>query len=246
MNTKSLCGKVAIVTGAGRGIGRAIAVGFGSAGAAVCCAARTETEIVETSSQIQREGGNAVARVVDVADYNSVIALFKTAVDSLGGIDIVVINAGVSIDRKLVEESDPEDWKTSIEINLIGAYHTAKAAIPHLRKRGAGKMILIGSGMGHRGSPERSAYACPKAGLWMLTRILAQELHQYNISVNELIPGPVQTALMAGRENDFLAQVGKSEWMKKPEDILPLALFLATQPKIGPTSQSFSLMRRDC
>jgi 3-oxoacyl-[acyl-carrier protein] reductase len=241
---KTLSGKVTVITGAGRGIGRAIAIGFGRAGAAVCCAAKTEEEISETASQINAERGNSIYKVTDVTDFDAVLALFKYTGDTFGGIDIVVINAGVSIDKNVVENSNPKDWKTNIEVNLFGAYHTAKGAIPYLRKRGAGKIIFIGSGVGHRGIPSRSGYACSKAGVWMLTRILAQELLAYNISVNELIPGPVQTALMKGREAEFLSQVGKTEWMKKPEDVLNLALFLATQPDIGPTGQSFSLMRR--
>ena len=244
MEDNALQGKVAVITGAGRGIGRAIAIGFGRSGAAVCCAAKTEKEIRETSSKINAENGNSVFKVTDVTDFDAVLALFQYADEVFGGIDIVVINAGVSIDKNVVENSIPDDWKTNIEVNLFGAYHTAKGAIPYLRKRGAGKIILMGSGVGHRGIPERSGYACSKAGVWMLTRILAQELLPYNISVNELIPGPVQTALMRGRETEFLSQVGQSEWMKKPEDVLDLALFIATQSDIGPTGQSFSLMRR--
>src|SRR5262249_56454486 len=112
----------------------------------------------------------------------------------------------------------------------------------HLRRRGCGKIITIGSGIGHRGGPERSSYACSKAGLWMLTRVLAQELAAFNISVNELVPGPVDTSMNpSGARTSTL---GASEWLKRPEDVVPLALFLAEQPDVGPTAQSFSLMRR--
>jgi 3-oxoacyl-[acyl-carrier protein] reductase len=100
--------------------------------------------------------------------------------------------------------------------------------------------------MGHRGSASGSAYACSKAGLWMLTRVLAQEVWQDNISVNELIPGPVDTTMTSGATaRSGPAFTTNSEWIKTPEDVVPLALFLATQPTIGPTAQSFSLMRRD-
>ena len=104
----------------------------------------------------------------------------------------------------------------------------------------------MGSGLGHRGMAGTSAYACSKAGLWMLTRVLAQELWPYQISVNELIPGPVVTSMageQAAQRQGAFAMEG--EWVKTPEEVVPLALFLATQPPIGPTAQSFSLMRRD-
>jgi 3-oxoacyl-[acyl-carrier protein] reductase len=130
-------------------------------------------------------------------------------------------------------------------VNLIGAFHTAKAAIPHLRKGGGGKIILIGSGMGHRSGPTRSSYAASKAGAWMLIRILAQELSTYDIAVNELIPGPVRTRFIAGREEALRSSGSVPEWVKQPEDVVPLALFLASQPRLGPTGQSFSLARRE-
>ena len=237
--------KIAVVTGAGRGIGRSIALGFAETGIRVCCAARSHTEIQETASLIKENGGQAIACPTDVCSFEASKELFKFTVEHLGGVDIVVIGAGISIDKKPIEESDPEAWRQEIETNLIGAYHTAKAAIPHLKQRGAGKIIIIGSGLGHRGIPTRSAYASSKAGSWMLTRVLAQELQEYSISVNELIPGPVKTVLAQEAITKLRSQVGDGEWIKEPEDVVPLALFLAKQPDIGPTSQSFSLMRRD-
>ena len=245
MNNMPLSGKVAVVTGAGRGIGRAIALGYARAGAAVCCSARSIDEIEETARCIVAAGGQAISVCTDVTDYASVDALFATAAAAFGGVDIVVASAGGSMENKSVEESDPLGWKHAIEVNLIGAYHTAKAAIPHLRRRGAGKMIFVGSGMGHRGAPTRSAYAASKSGLWMLTRVLSQELVTLNICVNELIPGPVRTAFIAGREDAVRAATGATEWMKEPEDVVPMALFLATQPDQGPTGQTFSLARRE-
>jgi 3-oxoacyl-[acyl-carrier protein] reductase len=168
-------------------------------------------------------------------------------VAAFGGLDILVINAGGNYDRRQVQESQPEAWRATVEVNLFGAYYCARAAIPCMRQRGGGKIILVGSGVVHRGSPGSSAYACSKAGVWMLTRVLAQELWPYNISVNELIPGPVVTAMSeqdrARNSNSVFAV--DSEWIKTPEDVVPLALFLAAQPAVGPTAQSFSLMRRD-
>ena len=235
---KTLDGKGAVITGAGRGIGRAIALGYARAGASVCCAARTESEIRETVGEVRAEGGTAVAFQADVRQQESVQALFEFAEAELSGIDIAVLNAGVNLDRGPVEGGDPAAWEETIRTNLLGAYYCARSAIPAMKRRGGGKIITIGSGMGHRGIAESSAYSCSKAGLWMLTRVLAQELREHNISVNELIPGPVRTDIVSKLHFE-------GEWFKSPEDVVPMALFLATQPDIGPTAQSYSLMRRD-
>jgi len=243
---KPLAGKAAVITGAGRGIGRAIALAYAKAGAGVVCAARTGTELDAVAAEIEAAGGQAIAIPTDVACADSVRALFCKAADRFGGIDIVVINAGGNYDREPVETSDPDRWRQTMEVNLFGAYHCAQAAIPSLRQRGGGKIITIGSGLGHRGAAGGSAYACSKAALWMLTRVLAQELWQYGISVNELIPGPVETSIDDARPDRKSPVFAiESEWVKKPQDVVPLALFLACQPEIGPTAQSFSLMRRD-
>jgi 3-oxoacyl-[acyl-carrier protein] reductase len=243
---KPLSGKVAIVTGAGKGIGKAIAQAYARAGAAVCCAARTEGDLRETVQTIVAYGGQGLAVPTDVTQIATVQHMVQVTVETFGGLDILVINAGMSADGRHVEDSDPEAWRTTLEVNLLGAYYCAQAAIPALKQRESGKIITVGSGIGHHGLLGSSAYACSKAGLWMLTRVLAQELSPYNISVNELIPGPVVTTLtgaQAAQHQGVFAIEG--EWVKTPDEVVPLALFLATQPPIGPTAQSFSLMRRD-
>ena len=243
-----LSGKVAVVTGASRGIGKAIAIGYAAAGASVCCVARTESDLARTVAQIQRDGGTAIFVSADVTDYDSICLAFEAAASEYGGVDIVVVNAGGNFDdSRDAESSSLVQWTHTIQVNLIGAYYTAKAAIPHLKKRGGGKIIAIGSGLGRRGRPGGSAYASAKAGLSMLTRVLAQELWPHNISVNELIPGPVLTERVAQSYAQDPQSVFQddSEWVKTPEDVVPLALYMATQPEKGPTGQSFSLMRRD-
>jgi 3-oxoacyl-[acyl-carrier protein] reductase len=253
---KGLQGKTAVVTGAGRGIGKAIAIGYAKAGAEVVCAARSVEEIEGTAEEIIAMGGKAIAVRTDVTSMESVSSLFESAHKYCGGLDILVVNAGVNFDRNTVENSSMEDWKQTIEVNLFGAYYCVRAAIPYFKQRGAGKIITIGSGLGHQGYAGGSAYSCSKAGLWMLTRILAQELMEYGISVNELIPGPVQTTIDLHTRDGLTKEapvkssgsrsaVMDKEWSKQPEDVVPLALFLASQPDIGPTAQSFSLMRRD-
>jgi 3-oxoacyl-[acyl-carrier protein] reductase len=240
-----LAGKVAVVTGAGRGIGRAIALAYASAGAAVCCAARTAAEIDATAAEIVAGGGRALAIPTDVTDHSAVLALMAQAAQAFGGIDLLVCNAGGADEWQPVAESTPAAWEATIALNLLGTYYCMNAAIPYLRQRGAGKIITIGSGLGHNGRAGGSAYACAKAGAWMLTRVAAQELWRDAISVNELIPGPVDTSPPSDAPDDTATLLGESECLKTPEDVVPLALFLATQPTIGPTAQSFSLMRRD-
>lgn len=246
MSNQPLKNKIVVITGASRGIGRAIAVAFARAGASVACAARTQGEIDDTVKTIIAEGGQAIAVQTDVTDFASVSHLFERVAQHFDGIDILIINAGGNYDRRTVEESVPVDWQRTMAVNLVGAYYCAQAVIPYLKARGAGKIITIGSGLGHRGTAGNSAYACSKAGLWMLTRVLAQELWVHNISVNELIPGPVMTAIDDQQPLPQPLNLGfESEWVKTPDDVAEMALFLAMQPDIGPTAQSFSLMRRD-
>ncbi len=242
--TNQLQGKVAVITGAGRGIGRALAIGFAEQGARVVCAARTQCQIDDTVRAIREAGGDAIAVRCDVTDAAAVERLYTVTRARFGPVDIVVANAGGNFSRHTVEESDISDWELTIRVNLIGVYYSCKFAIPDLKGKG-GQIIVIGSGVGHRVVDDaHSAYGASKAGAWMFVRALAAELRPYNICVNELIPGLVQTEITADVIRSDESAFGV-EWFKRPEDVLPLALFLATQPLTGPTGQSFSLMRRD-
>ena len=242
-----LSDKSVIVTGAGRGIGRAIALAYAREGASVCCAARTQDQVQSALADIEAVGGRGLAIATDVTDWDAVTAMVEATVSEFGGLDIAVLNAGVLLDDgRTLEESIIADWRMTIEVNLIGAYLCAKAVIPPLKARGAGKIIVTGSGNGHHGRVRGSSYGASKAGLWMVTRILALELLEYNIDVNEIVPGPVYTELTRELQYDpATAFAVTGEWAKQPEELVDVALFLATQPNPGPTGQSFSLLRRE-
>ncbi len=254
-----LSGKVALVTGAGRGIGAAIADGYARAGATVVCVSRTADEVEAVARAIVERGGQAFALTADVSDAEEVQALFRTTEERAGGLDILMLNHGVSLDWNNVEHSHVADWLATFDINLHGAYHCARLAIPLLKRRGAGNIIMMGSGQGHHGSPGVAAYACSKAALWMLVRVLADELRADGINVNEILPGGVRTTLDRHRpaapagaatspstptSTATPAARPAGDRIREPEEIVPLAVFLAAQPPAGPTGQSFSLRRQ--
>ncbi len=241
----NLAGKRAIVTGAGSGIGRAVALGYARAGAAVACISRGREKLNETVALIDKEGGRAWVLPADVCDLPSLEQQFQAAEQAMGGIDLVFAAAGEAAENARVEFSDPQAFRRTLEVNLVGAFNTAKAAIPALRRSGGGQVIFVGSGMGHRAAATRAAYATSKAGLSMLVRVLAQEHLDDSITFNELIPGPVLTDFIAGRAESLSKGAGSSEWFKQPEDVVPLALYMASNPNTGPTGQTFSLTRRE-
>ena len=242
--TRRLEGKVALVTGAGRGIGRALAVALAAEGAAIGALSRTREELVRLVDEIQQADGRAIALPTDVTDAGAV----KSAVDQIahdfGGLDLVLANAGVSPPPASLLESEPRVFQDTLNVNLFGVYATLRAAVPHLKQRGHGNVIVVGSGMGHKASPDSAAYSSSKAAVWMLTRVLAEELRSSDILVNELVPGPVDTSI-SGAGASRILQGNPLEWLKQPQDVVPLALFLATLPLKGPTGQSFSLARRE-
>ena len=235
--------KIAVITGAGRGIGRGIAIGFAEQGAKVVCAARTQAQLDQTIGAIRDAGGEAIAVNCDVTRASNVQDLYAETRATFGPVDIVIANAGGNFERRSVEASDIDAWEKTLRVNLLGVYYTCKYAIPDLKSKG-GHIIVTGSGMGHRDGGAGSAYSASKAAVWMLVRNLATELRDDGICVNELIPGLVDTDILSDGERPADSALSL-EWFKQPADVVPLALFLATQPRTGPTGQSFSLMRRD-
>lgn len=190
----SLDGRVALVTGASRGIGRAIARLLASRGALVAVNyAKQEQAAAELCQAIGEAGGKAIPIGFDVADADAVEAGIKRVVDELGGLDILVNNAGISIDALLLR-ARPEDLRKILAINLEGAFACAKAASRYLLKaKERGRIINVSSVVGETGNPGQSMYAASKAGLLGLTKSLAQELAGRGVTVNAVTPGFIST-----------------------------------------------------
>ncbi len=240
-----LSGKIAVVTGSGRGIGRAVALAFAREGADLVLAARSTSELESAAEEIRGLGRRAATAPTDLIRRDQVDALADVVRTGFGRLDILVNNAGGGLERSPILDSDPDLWIEDVTVNCISAYLVSRALLPLMIESGGGRVINVGSGMGHRPTASGSAYHVGKAGMWMFTRCLAEEVWQHNITVNELIPGPVATRLTGGHmQVDGPPPYAASEVIKEPEDVAPLALFLATQPDRGPTAQSFSLARR--
>jgi 3-oxoacyl-[acyl-carrier protein] reductase len=241
----SLRGSVALVTGGGRGIGRSTALALAEAGADVVVVARTASEIENVAQEVRRHGRRALALRCDVTVYDDCLSAVESTVARLGRLDILVNNAGGSEERASVVDSDPGRWTTTIAANLLSMYYSTRAALPVMIAAGSGKIVNVGSGVGHGVVTGNSAYSAAKAGAWMLTQVVAQEVWQHGIDVNEVIPGPVYTR---ATEGVFLPDApppfAPSERVKHPEEVAELIVWLALRPKGGPTGQTFSLARR--
>ena len=189
----SLSGKVAIVTGASRGIGAAAAVALGEAGAAVMLAARTVTQAEVRARQINAAGGKAAAIACDVSDFAACQRLVQEATRRFGPPDVLVNNAGVIEPIGMVGVAEPREWARNVEINLIGAYYAIRAVLPGMIGRGRGDIINVSSGAALRPQEGWSAYCAGKAGLAMLTRSIDLEHRAAGIRVFGFQPGTTDT-----------------------------------------------------
>ena len=224
-------GKVAIVYGAGSGIGAAIARLFHEEGATVALIGRTEASLKETRDACA--GGAAVSvHVADVADPAAVESVTDEIAAAYGGLDIVVNSAGI-LDETPVTEMTPEIWARTISVDLTGAFYTSKYAVPHLIARGGGRIINVGSQLGIKGGTGLAHYVSAKAGLMGLGKALALELAPHRILVNTVAPGPIETPLIGGLSDDWKAAkraelpIGR---FGTPEEVAPTALLLASSP----------------
>ncbi len=239
----SLRGKVALVTGASRGIGAAIALGFARAGADVAVLARDETKLKSVATEIERLGARALVLSIDVTNPTLVREAVDRVVSELGGLDVVVNNAGGNSFSLPVSRMRVSGWSKTQALNVESVLHMCQAALPHLVARGGGVIINVASVAGLQGAPYMAHYAAAKAAVISLTQSLAIEVAASGIRVNALLPGWVATDLTEFLRDDesteaaLLARVPMQRWGTADEMVGP-ALFLACEESSFMTGQT--------
>ena len=238
-------GRVALVTGASRGLGRAMAIALAEAGADVAVAARAKAELEETAHEIDRFGRRAVAVPTDVTVYAQVEALVERTIDTLGGLHIVVNNSGIATVTPVAEMS-PEEFRRILDVNLVGVFNGCRAAAAHLIAQESGKVINLASVLGHVGLPGYTAYAASKGGVAAFTRALAAEWARHKIQVNALAPGWFITDMNAeafgdARIRERLLRDVPARRTGRVEEIGPLVVYLASAASDFMTGQTVFL-----
>ena len=240
-----LDGRVAIVTGASRGLGRSIALALAEAGADVAVAARSEKELAETASAIEGRGRRAVAVRTDVTVYAQVETLMERTVATLGRLDIVVNNSGIAAVMPLAD-MPPEDFRRSLEVNLVGVFNGCRAAAARLIAQKSGKIVNLASMLGAAGLAGYTAYSASKGGVIALTRALAVEWARHNIQVNAMAPGWFVTDMNSQafddpRIRERLLRDVPARRTGKLEEVGPLAVYLASSASDYMTGQTVFL-----
>jgi NAD(P)-dependent dehydrogenase (short-subunit alcohol dehydrogenase family) len=241
----SLKGRVALVTGASRGIGRAIALALGAAGAAVACCARSREQVEETADRLRGRGGRAGGFTLDVTQAPEIGRAVCEVEAAFGPVDILVNNAGITFEKKTIEVTD-EEWECVLATNLTSMFRLARAVAPGMIARGGGKIINIGSMYGALGVPRYAAYCASKAAVEALTRSLGAEWARHGIQVNCLAPGYMNTDIprqaMADEKKRtlFLSKV-PARRIGEPEEAGPLAVYLASAASDFMTGQTVYL-----
>jgi NAD(P)-dependent dehydrogenase (short-subunit alcohol dehydrogenase family) len=235
----SLKDKVAVITGGGRGIGQAIAFAFAKAGAKVVLTSRKAQDLEATANEIKSFGGEAFPLPAHLGKLEEIKRMVDTVVKKFGRIDILVNNAGASPAKGSVLESDERLWDKLMDINLKGAYFVSQASANIMVKQGSGKIINIASVDGHIPEPGLSIYAISKAGIRMLTKAFARELIRYNIQVNTIAPGPINTKMLrsnweflppedAQKVKELVEKALPTGRLGNPDEIAGAALYLAS------------------
>ncbi len=243
-NLFDLSGKVAIITGASRGIGESIAQQFAEAGAKVVLSSRKQDGLDPVAEAIRAKGGEALAIAAHNGQKDALQALVKAAVEAYGGVDILVNNAATNPHFGTLLEAEDGMWQKTIEVNIMGNIWLTQAVVPLMRQRGGGKIINIASVNGLRPGRMQGIYSATKAAVINLTQTLAMELASDHIQVNAIAPGLVKTKFArAIWENDVLLEeiirrtpAGR---MGEPEDIAGMALYLASRAADYATGQVF-------
>ncbi len=228
-----LKGKIAVITGASRGLGRAMALSLGEAGVRLALVARDEAKLAEVAAAVRETGAEAECYRVDVTSEAEVLELESQVRQRLGRAQILINNAGVNL-RKLVTDFTYQEWRYVLDTNLTGAFLMCRSFVPHMQGTGYGRILNMTSIMSHVSLPERIAYSSSKAGLLGLTRALALELASDGITVVGISPGPFATEMNTSLINDpaknaqFLQSIPLGRW-GRVEDIGALARFLCSE-----------------
>lgn len=217
-------GRTVLVTGAGRGIGRSIALRFAEEGAKVALVARTEKGLGETAALLQQAGGRALALTADITATGAAEACVARAEAELGPLDILVNNAAVFLWRPFLEVT-PEEWDRVIATNLTGAASFCRAVLPGMVARRRGRIVNVASIHGMRGDANVAAHSAAKFGLIGLTQSLAREFREHNIAVNAVCPGTVENRLDETGAAERAAPLAEKLW---PRDVARTVLFLAS------------------
>ena len=238
-----LSGQTAVVTGASQGLGKAIAVALGKAGAKVACLARNTAKLAETVGEITAAGGQAEAFAMDVKDGAAVDKLMNDLAEKWGKIDILVNNAGVTRDTLLPIMTD-EQWDEVIDTNLRGAFLFARAASRHMMRARYGRIINIASVSGLMGNAGQTNYSASKAGLIGFTRSLSKELAKRKVTINAVCPGFIESDMTKALGDAMLDEVKKRIPIQRvglPEDIAIGVLFLASPAACYITGQVLTI-----